>query len=89
MITEDRVTEKQETDDKGKGKDKDKDGKKKARKVLRKIPPSVIASAKGIVIFTAMRTGIAPFGGAGGSGVVLARLPDGCKSLRTRAWLKY
>ncbi len=49
----------------------------KKRKVLRKIPPSVIKRAKGIVIYTAMRSGIAPFGGAGGAGLMLARLPDG------------
>ena len=54
--------------------------KKKTVKVLRKIPPKVMKEAKGIVIFTAMRSGIAPFGGAGGTGLVLARLPDGCKS---------
>lgn len=54
--------------------------KKKTVKVFRKIPPEVIKEAQGIVIFTAMRSGIAPFGGAGGTGVVLARLPDGCKS---------
>jgi lipid-binding SYLF domain-containing protein len=54
--------------------------KKKTIKVLRKIPPEVIKEAQGIVIFTAMRSGIAPFGGAGGTGVVLARLPDGCQS---------
>ena len=52
--------------------------KKNTVKVLRKIPPKVMKEAKGIVIFTAMRSGIAPFGGAGGTGVVLARLPDGC-----------
>ncbi|SJX62015.1 uncharacterized protein SRS1_10642 [Sporisorium reilianum f. sp. reilianum] len=49
----------------------------KKRKVLRKIPPSVIKRAKGIVIYTAMRSGIAPLGGAGGAGLMLARLPDG------------
>jgi lipid-binding SYLF domain-containing protein len=65
------------TDDKG-------EKKKKTVKVLRKIPPKVIQEAKGIVIFTAMRSGIAPFGGAGGSGVVLARLPDGCKDFPYR-----
>jgi len=54
--------------------------KKKTIKVLRKIPPKVMKEAKGIVIFTAMRSGIAPFGGAGGTGLVLARLPDGCMS---------
>ena len=56
-------------------------GKKKTskkRKVLRKIPPSVIQQAKGLAIFTSMRTGIAPFGGAGGAGIVIAKLPDGC-----------
>lgn len=53
--------------------------KKKTVKVLRKIPPKVLKEAQGIVIFTAMRSGFAPFGGAGGSGLVLARLPDGCK----------
>lgn len=57
--------------------------KKKTVKVLRKIPPKVIKEAKGIVIFTAMRSGIAPFGGAGGSGVVVARLEDGCRLCST------
>ena len=53
----------------------------KQRKVLRKIPPEVIAEAKGLCIFTSMRSGIAPFGGAGGTGIVVARLPDGCEFL--------
>jgi len=65
--------------------------KKKTVKVLRKIPPKVMKEAKGIVIFTAMRSGIAPFGGAGGTGLVLARLPDGCMSsylsYRTRIYV--
>jgi lipid-binding SYLF domain-containing protein len=56
------------------------DKKKKNVKVLRKIPPSVIASAKGLAIFTSMRSGIAPLGGAGGAGIVVAKLPDGSKS---------
>ncbi|WWC85460.1 uncharacterized protein L201_000323 [Kwoniella dendrophila CBS 6074] len=51
--------------------------KKKKIKVIRKIPPSVIASAKGLAIFTSMRTGFAPFGGAGGNGLVVAKLPGG------------
>lgn len=51
--------------------------KQSKRKVLRKIPPSVLANAKGLAIFTSMRSGIAPLGGAGGAGVVVARLPDG------------
>lgn len=50
---------------------------KKRRKVLKKIPPRAIQKAKGIVIYSAMRSGIAPFGGTGGTGLVLARLPDG------------
>lgn len=45
-------------------------------KVLVKIPASVIASAKGLAIFTTFRTGL-HISGAGGSGVVVARLPDG------------
>ncbi|KAI1145364.1 hypothetical protein F4825DRAFT_444096 [Nemania diffusa] len=45
-------------------------------KVLVKIPPSVLASAKGLAIFTTFRTGL-HVSGAGGSGVVVARLPDG------------
>ena len=51
----------------------------KGNKVFYKIPARVIRDAKGLAIFTSMRTGIAPFGGAGGSGVVIARLPDGCQ----------
>jgi lipid-binding SYLF domain-containing protein len=51
-------------------------------KVLRKIPPEVIAQAKGLCIFTSMRSGIAPFGGAGGTGIVVAKLEDGCEFLR-------
>ncbi|UZJ54593.1 hypothetical protein CBS101457_003913 [Exobasidium rhododendri] len=49
----------------------------KKRKVLRKIPPSAIKNAKGVCIYSSMRSGIAPFGGGGGTGVVLARLKDG------------
>jgi len=51
------------------------DGKKK-RKVYRKVPPKVIQEAKGIVIFTAFRSGFAPFAGAGGGGVVMVRQKD-------------
>ncbi|BEJ17985.1 hypothetical protein CspHIS471_0702620 [Cutaneotrichosporon sp. HIS471] len=42
-----------------------------------RIPPSVIANARGIAIYSCFRTGWAPVGGGGGSGVVVARLPDG------------
>ncbi|KAL7418635.1 hypothetical protein Q5752_007093 [Cryptotrichosporon argae] len=55
----------------------DAEGKKKPRKVLRKIPPEVMRPAKGVAIFTSMRSGIAPLGGAGGAGVVIGRLADG------------
>ncbi|KAL2825769.1 hypothetical protein BDW59DRAFT_70046 [Aspergillus cavernicola] len=44
-------------------------------KVLQKIPTGVIRQAKGIAIFTAMRTGLW-FSGAGGSGVLIARAPE-------------
>jgi lipid-binding SYLF domain-containing protein len=45
-------------------------------KVLVKIPTSALANAKGLAIFTTFRTGL-HISGAGGSGVVVARLPDG------------
>lgn len=51
--------------------------KKTKKKFVRKVPPSIIANAKGLAIFTSMRSGIAPLGGAGGAGVVVAKLPDG------------
>ncbi|GAA5842691.1 hypothetical protein JCM9279_003664 [Rhodotorula babjevae] len=57
--------------------DKDDKGMTKKRKVFKKIPAEVIRNAKGIVVYTSFRTGVAPFGGAGGSGVIVARLPDG------------
>ncbi|KAI1377060.1 hypothetical protein F4677DRAFT_66251 [Hypoxylon crocopeplum] len=45
-------------------------------KVLVKIPQSAIVNAKGLAIFTTFRTGF-HISGAGGSGLVVARLPDG------------
>ncbi|KAK4210052.1 hypothetical protein QBC37DRAFT_429370 [Rhypophila decipiens] len=45
-------------------------------KALVKIPTSVIASAQGLAIFTTFRTGL-HISGAGGSGVVVSRLPSG------------
>lgn len=45
-------------------------------KVLVKIPQTVIANAKGLAVFTTFRTGF-HISGAGGSGLVVARLPDG------------
>lgn len=58
-----------------------KTGKIAKRKVAKKIPSRIIRQAKGLVIFTSMRSGIMPFGGAGGSGVIVAKLPDGSKFL--------
>ena len=52
-------------------------GIKKQRKTLKKIPSRIIRDCVGLAIFTSMRSGMAPFGGAGGAGVVVARLPDG------------
>ncbi|GAA6056704.1 hypothetical protein JCM3770_006475 [Rhodotorula araucariae] len=57
--------------------EKDEKGVSKQRKVFKKIPAQVIRNAKGIIIYTSFRTGVAPLGGAGGSGVIVARLPDG------------
>ncbi|PWO00426.1 DUF500-domain-containing protein, partial [Tilletiopsis washingtonensis] len=58
-------------DPKGKGK-KD----KRHQKVVKKIPPKALQGACGIVIMTLFRTGFG-VSGASGSGVVVARLPDG------------
>ncbi|QKX60880.1 uncharacterized protein TRUGW13939_08026 [Talaromyces rugulosus] len=45
------------------------------QRVLVKIPSEVIKRAKGIAIFTTMRTGLW-FSGAGGSGILMARVPE-------------
>lgn len=45
------------------------------QKVLQKIPAQVIKNAKGIAIFTTMRTGLWT-SGSGGSGVLLGRIPE-------------
>ncbi|KAE8150373.1 hypothetical protein BDV25DRAFT_112258 [Aspergillus avenaceus] len=45
------------------------------QRVLKKIPTEVIRRAKGIAIFTTMRTGLW-LSGSGGSGVLLARIPE-------------
>ncbi|KAI4790052.1 DUF500-domain-containing protein, partial [Aureobasidium sp. EXF-8845] len=52
------------------------DGPTAKQKVLKHIPPEVIKNAKGLAIFTTMRTGLW-VSGAGGSGVLVARTPDG------------
>lgn len=52
------------------------DGPKQKQKVLKKIPPEVIKNAKGLAIFTTMRTGLW-VSGAGGSGILVGRKEDG------------
>lgn len=52
------------------------DGPKQKQKVVKKIPTEVIKNAKGLAIFTTMRTGLW-VSGAGGSGVLIARQEDG------------
>ena len=54
-----------------------KEDKLKKVKVLKKIPPEVLRNAKGICIYTCMKSGIPPFGGMNGTGLLLGRLPDG------------
>ncbi|KAL9935238.1 hypothetical protein V8E36_005586 [Tilletia maclaganii] len=49
---------------------------RKTQKVIKKIPAEIIAQAKGLAIFTVFRTGLG-VSGAGGSGVVVKRFPDG------------
>lgn len=46
------------------------------QRVIKKIPQKVIQEAKGLAIFTTMRSGLW-ISGAGGSGVVVARKEDG------------
>ena len=45
------------------------------QKVIKKIPAQVIQNAKGLAIFTTMRTGLW-VSGSGGSGVLLGRVPE-------------
>ncbi|CAG8212414.1 unnamed protein product [Penicillium salamii] len=60
-------------------KDTDENGKinrpKGKQRVIQKIPSKVLRNAKGIAIFTTMRTGLW-MSGSGGSGVLLGRLPE-------------
>ncbi|KAH7390869.1 hypothetical protein DE146DRAFT_145444 [Phaeosphaeria sp. MPI-PUGE-AT-0046c] len=46
------------------------------QRVLKKIPTKVIQNAKGLCIFTTMRSGLW-VSGSGGAGILVARLPDG------------
>ncbi|KAM0756589.1 hypothetical protein T439DRAFT_321291 [Meredithblackwellia eburnea MCA 4105] len=52
------------------------DPKKQKQMIIKKIPPQAIENCQGLAIFTIMRTGFL-MSGAGGSGIVVARLPDG------------
>ncbi|KAF2277863.1 DUF500-domain-containing protein [Westerdykella ornata] len=52
------------------------DGPKSKQKVVKKIPPEVIKNAKGLAVFTVMRTGLW-VSGAGGSGILIGRKEDG------------
>ncbi|KAL5378070.1 hypothetical protein DPSP01_009354 [Paraphaeosphaeria sporulosa] len=52
------------------------EGPRTKQKVLKKIPTEVIKNAKGLAIFTTMRTGLW-FSGAGGSGILIGRTEDG------------
>lgn len=45
------------------------------QRVIQKIPSTVVRNAKGLAIFTTMRTGLW-VSGSGGSGVLLARIPE-------------
>ncbi|KAE8362937.1 hypothetical protein BDV27DRAFT_13157 [Aspergillus caelatus] len=68
----DEETEKQSTDAVKSGKI---DRPKGKQRVLKKIPTEVIKRAKGLAIFTTMRTGLW-LSGSGGSGVLLAKIPE-------------
>ncbi|KAL5119706.1 hypothetical protein ACEQ8H_002312 [Pleosporales sp. CAS-2024a] len=46
------------------------------QRVLKKIPTKVIQNAKGLCIFTTMRSGLW-ISGSGGAGIIVARKPDG------------
>ncbi|GAA6002318.1 hypothetical protein JCM10207_001061 [Rhodosporidiobolus poonsookiae] len=59
--------------------EKDANGKAKKGKVFMKIPASILADpeTRGVVIYASQRMGTPPFGGSGGSGLIMAKLPDG------------
>ena len=52
------------------------DGPQQKQRVLKRIPAQVIQNAKGLAIFTTMRTGLW-ISGAGGSGILVGRKEDG------------
>ncbi|KAK4540206.1 hypothetical protein LTR36_009704 [Oleoguttula mirabilis] len=53
-----------------------KHGHEKKAKTLDHIPPEIIRKCRGLAIFTVMRTGL-HWSGAGGSGVLVSKLPNG------------
>jgi lipid-binding SYLF domain-containing protein len=59
---------------------KAKDRKGNNTKSIIKIPPRVLQQAKGLAIFTVFRAGMS-LSGAGGSGILIARQPDGSEYL--------
>lgn len=54
----------------------DVDAKKKTQRVIKRIPAEALREAKGLAIFTVFRSGLG-FSAASGSGIVIARRPDG------------
>jgi hypothetical protein len=54
----------------------DKYDSRKTQKVIKKIPAKALQDCHGVAIFTCFRTGFV-WSGAGGSGVVVPKLPDG------------
>ncbi|KLJ05625.1 hypothetical protein EMPG_09334 [Blastomyces silverae] len=71
--SEDRADEHKNTD--GDNKKGVIDKPKGKQRVVKKIPPAVIKQAKGLAIFTAMRTGLW-FSGSGGGGILVARIKE-------------
>lgn len=54
----------------------DVDAKRKTAKVIKRIPAKALREAQGLAIFTVFRSGLG-FSAASGSGIVIARKPDG------------
>ncbi|CDH55343.1 hypothetical protein AOL_s00004g415 [Lichtheimia corymbifera JMRC:FSU:9682] len=50
------------------------------------IPPGILANAKGLAIYSVLKAGFL-FSGRAGSGLVIARLPDGCKFFSSEFYL--
>lgn len=54
----------------------DPDAQKKTQKVIKRIPAAALQQAEGLAIFTVFRSGLG-FSAASGSGIVIAKKPDG------------